>query len=49
MQIGIVGGEALILPGEAPILLAELQRAHEDPLPAYMAGDDNAFDPRGRA
>ncbi|MEK4032890.1 phosphoribosylformylglycinamidine synthase subunit PurL [Methylocystis sp. IM3] len=41
--IGVTGGESLNLPGEAPIALAELRRAHESPLPAYMAGDDAAF------
>jgi phosphoribosylformylglycinamidine synthase len=41
--IGRVGGDALILPGEAPILLAELRKAHETPLPAFMTGDDKAF------
>ena len=41
--IGRVGGDALILPAEAAILLTELRQAHETPLPAFMAGDDNAF------
>jgi phosphoribosylformylglycinamidine synthase len=41
--IGFTGGDALILPGEASISLDELRRAHEAPLPAYMAGDDAAF------
>jgi phosphoribosylformylglycinamidine synthase len=41
--IGRVGGDALILPGEAPILLTELREGHESPLPAFMGGDDNAF------
>ncbi|KAF0207371.1 MAG: purL [Methylocystaceae bacterium] len=43
LAIGRVGGDALILPGEAPILLTELRKAHEAPLPAFMAGDDNAL------
>ena len=43
LEIGVVAGDALILPGEAPILLSELRRAHEAPLPAYMDGDDCAF------
>jgi len=43
LPIGRVGGDALILPGEAPILLTELQEAHEAPLPAFMAGDDTAL------
>ncbi|MBI3274973.1 MAG: phosphoribosylformylglycinamidine synthase subunit PurL [Methylocystis sp.] len=41
--IGTTGGEALILPGAAPISLEDLRCAHEAPLPAYMAGDDAAF------
>ncbi|TLG76851.1 phosphoribosylformylglycinamidine synthase subunit PurL [Methylocystis sp. B8] len=41
--VGRVGGDALILPGEAPILLTELREGHESPLPAFMGGDDNAF------
>jgi phosphoribosylformylglycinamidine synthase len=43
LAIGRVGGDALIFPGEAPILLTELRKAHEAPLPAFMAGDDNAL------
>jgi phosphoribosylformylglycinamidine synthase II len=43
LALGATGGTALILPGEAPILLSALQHAHEAPLPAYMAGDDGAF------
>lgn len=43
LAIGRAGGGALILPGEAPILLTELRKAHEAPLPAFMAGDDNAL------
>jgi phosphoribosylformylglycinamidine synthase II len=43
LELGATGGDALILPGEAPILLSVLQHAHEAPLPAYMAGDDGAF------
>jgi phosphoribosylformylglycinamidine synthase subunit PurL len=34
--VGVVGFEALTLPGEAPISLAELRAAHENWLPAYM-------------
>jgi phosphoribosylformylglycinamidine synthase II len=37
-EIGTTGGNALILPGEAPISLKDLRRAHEDWLPAYMGG-----------
>ncbi|WP_424360562.1 AIR synthase-related protein [Methylocystis parvus] len=42
-SLGVTGGDSLILPGEAPILLTELRKAHETPLPAYMAGDDRVF------
>jgi phosphoribosylformylglycinamidine (FGAM) synthase-like enzyme len=41
--IGVTGGDSLNLGAEAPILLDELRRAHESPLPAYMAGDDRVF------
>ena len=41
--VGVTRGDALILPGEAPILLSELRTAHEAPLPAYMSGNDGAF------
>jgi len=37
-EIGTTGGNSLILPGEAPINLQDLRRAHEDWLPAYMGG-----------
>jgi phosphoribosylformylglycinamidine synthase II len=37
-QVGIAGGDALTLPGEAPILVADLAAASESWLPAYMAG-----------
>ena len=37
-EIGTTGGEALHLPGEAPILTQDLRRAHEGWLPEYMAG-----------
>jgi phosphoribosylformylglycinamidine synthase len=42
-MLGETGGDALNLPGEAPILLTDLRKAHEFPLPAYMSGDDGAF------
>jgi phosphoribosylformylglycinamidine synthase II len=45
--IGVTGGDALNLPGEAPILLDELRNAHEWPLPAYMSGQDGAFSYKG--
>ncbi|MBK9081414.1 MAG: phosphoribosylformylglycinamidine synthase subunit PurL [Rhizobiales bacterium] len=38
-RIGVTGGDSLTLPGEAPILLATLRRAHESWLPDYMAGE----------
>jgi phosphoribosylformylglycinamidine synthase len=36
--IGKTGGDALTLPGETPISVAELGAAYENWLPAYMAG-----------
>jgi len=41
--LGVTGGDALILADEAPILLSELRKAHETPLPAFMSGDDGVF------
>ena len=35
--IGVTGGDSLTLPGEAPILIADLGAAHEGWFPAYMA------------
>ncbi len=43
VPLGFTGGDALIFPGEAPILLSELRTAHESPLPAYMAGEERVF------
>ena len=43
LEIGKTGGDALQWPGNAPILLKELEFAFEAPLPAYMSGDDQAF------
>ena len=37
-RCGMTGGDALTLPGEAPILLGDLVEAHEAWFPAYMAG-----------
>jgi phosphoribosylformylglycinamidine synthase len=37
--IGDTGGDTLTLPGEEPISVAALVRAHETWLPAYMAGE----------
>jgi phosphoribosylformylglycinamidine synthase II len=36
-RLGVTGGDSLDLPGEAPISVAELARAHESWLPDYMA------------
>ncbi len=36
--VGVTGGEAVELPGEAPVAITTLASAHEDWLPAYMAG-----------
>ena len=35
--IGLTGGDALTLPGEAPMLISDLVAAHEGWFPAYMA------------
>ena len=37
--LGKTGGTTLTLPGEDPISLVELGKAHENWLPAYMAGE----------
>ena len=37
-RIGATGGDALALPGEAPITVAALRQAHETWLPHYMDG-----------
>jgi phosphoribosylformylglycinamidine synthase II len=37
-KIGATGGDALVLGTEAPVRLADLRAAHEDWLPAFMAG-----------
>ena len=37
LYLGVTGGDALTLPGEAPILIADLERAHVGWLPAYVA------------
>jgi len=36
--VGRVGGDALLLPGEAALSLADLRAAHEGWLPGYMGG-----------
>ena len=38
-RLGTTGGDALILPGEAPILVDDLRAAHESFLPGYMRGE----------
>jgi phosphoribosylformylglycinamidine synthase II len=37
-RVGVAGGDALTLPGEPPILVADLAAASESWFPAYMAG-----------
>ncbi len=39
-RIGVTGGDALTLPGQKPISLAALRRAHEAWLPDYMTSPD---------
>lgn len=41
LEIGKTGGEILILPGEAPISVAELTETNDRWLPDYMAGKHN--------
>ena len=43
LAIGKTGGASLNLPGESPLSLSDLAKAHETPLPAFMAGDDSVF------
>ena len=38
-RIGVTGGAALTLPGEAPVAVAALRAAHETWLPSYMGGE----------
>jgi phosphoribosylformylglycinamidine synthase II len=38
LRVGTTGGDALTLPGEAPILVADLAAASESWFPAFMAG-----------
>jgi phosphoribosylformylglycinamidine synthase len=38
-RIGVTGGDALMLPGERPLAVGDLQRRVEAWLPAYMAGE----------
>ena len=39
LMLGKTGGQELTLPGESPISLERLKKAHEDWLPSYMAGE----------
>jgi phosphoribosylformylglycinamidine synthase len=36
--VGVTGGDSVDLPGEAPVAIEKLASAHEDWLPAFMAG-----------
>ena len=36
--IGVTGGDSIDLPGQAPVTIEKLASAHEDWLPAFMAG-----------
>ena len=38
LRLGVTGGDVLMLPGERPLLVADLGKRFEDWLPAYMAG-----------
>jgi phosphoribosylformylglycinamidine synthase len=38
--VGVTGGDMIELPGEAPVSIERLVRAHEEWLPVYMAGPD---------
>ena len=42
LTLGVTGGDAVALTGEAPVAISTLAHAHEDWLPAYMAGRDPA-------
>ncbi len=39
-EMGVTGGDALILPDETPILLSEMRNAHEGWFPAFMSGQE---------
>ena len=36
--IGVTGGDKVELPGQVPVTIEKLASAHEDWLPAFMAG-----------
>jgi phosphoribosylformylglycinamidine synthase len=38
LALGVTGGDVLALPGETALAVADLRKAHESWLPAYMAG-----------
>jgi phosphoribosylformylglycinamidine synthase len=38
--VGVTGGDAIELPGQAPVSIERLARAHEEWLPSFMAGPD---------
>ncbi len=39
LRLGVTGGDTLAIKGEEPVAIAALEKAHEDWLPAYMAGE----------
>ncbi|MCW6508489.1 phosphoribosylformylglycinamidine synthase subunit PurL [Lichenifustis flavocetrariae] len=39
LKLGLTGGTTLTLPGEPPIVVADLKAVHEGFLPAYMRGE----------
>ena len=42
-RLGTTGGDALTLPGDPPILVSDLARAHESWFPAFMAAPRREF------
>jgi phosphoribosylformylglycinamidine (FGAM) synthase-like enzyme len=38
--VGVTGGDIIELPGQTPVAIERLARAHEEWLPSYMAGPD---------
>jgi hypothetical protein len=43
--LGLTGGDALVLPDQEPLPIAELKTAHEGWLPGYMDGTSEAAEP----
>ncbi len=39
LRLGVTGGDTLAIKGEDPVTIAALEKAHEDWLPAFMAGE----------